>query len=222
MTGRCNAITFSVGLQRIFPGKLLDPDGPCQARAAGIVLGRLHRALAEYPRSDAIARTTSITSMSSGWPPDDIDEPTLASAISAADHLAAGVAADGVATQLINTDFRAANILWHDERISAVLDLEETRPGRRVEDVAWSAVHLGTGYHHWRPISSAARAEFLAGYGQEVVLGKVERGWLRLLILRGSIQSAARALGSPNEQPWLASVRSMLPGEGARGADPVT
>lgn len=67
-------------------------------------------------------------------------------------------------TQLVGNDFRSANILWAGGRISAVLDLEEARYERRVDDLAKAAVLLGTRYHDWAPTPSDARDAFVAAY----------------------------------------------------------
>lgn len=66
--------------------------------------------------------------------------------------------------QLVGNDFRSANILWASGRISAVLDLEEARYERRVDDLAKAAVLLGTRYHDWAPTPPDVRDAFVAAY----------------------------------------------------------
>lgn len=118
---------FSLALQHLVPGELLDIADAAQVQAAGEMLARLHTELAAYP--DTIP----------GAPPQP-------------------------GTQLVGNDFRSANILWADGRISAVLDLEEARYARRVDDLARAAVLLGTRYHHWTPTPPAVREAFVAAY----------------------------------------------------------
>lgn len=119
---------FSLALQNVVPGELLDVADAAQVRAAGTMLARLHTELAAYP--DVVPTA----------------EPPRPG------------------TQLVGYDFRSANILWADGRISAVLDLEEARYERRVDDVAKAAVYLGTRYHNWQPTPPDARDTFVAAY----------------------------------------------------------
>jgi homoserine kinase type II len=85
-------------------------------------------------------------------------------------------------TQAVHNDYRAANILWNDGKICAVLDFEDLRWGYRVNDLAWAAVHLGTRYHNWGPVSTAVHDAFLAGYQASHSLTDVEAAWLPLLM----------------------------------------
>lgn len=80
--------------------------------------------------------------------------------------------------QLVGNDFRSANILWARGRIAAVLDLEETRYRRRVDDLAQAAVLLGTRYHDWRPTPADVRGAFVAAYESVLPLGKDDAGAL--------------------------------------------
>ncbi|MER7560268.1 phosphotransferase [Nocardioides sp. NPDC126508] len=81
-------------------------------------------------------------------------------------------------TQLVGNDFRAANILWAEGRITAVLDLEEATYRRRVDDLAQAAVLLGTRYHDWRPAPAEVRGAFVAAYASVLPLGEDEAGAL--------------------------------------------
>jgi len=119
---------FSLALQNVVPGELLDIADAAQVQAAGEMLAILHTELAAYP--DVV-------------PTDE---------------------AHRSGTQLVSDDFRSANILWADGRISAVLDLEEVRYARRVDDLAKAAVLLGTRYHDWAPTPPDARDAFVAAY----------------------------------------------------------
>ncbi|MFI5627641.1 phosphotransferase [Nocardioides sp. NPDC051685] len=80
--------------------------------------------------------------------------------------------------QLVGNDFRAANILWAEGRIAAVLDLEEATYRRRVDDLAQAAVLLGTRYHDWRPTSAEVRGAFVAAYASVLPLDEDEAGAL--------------------------------------------
>jgi homoserine kinase type II len=119
---------FSLGLQHVVPGDLLDVADAAQVQAAGEMLATLHTELEAYP--DAVPTGEPLRSD----------------------------------TQLVGNDFRSANILWANGRISAVLDLEEARYERRVDDLAKAAAFLGTRYHDWVPTPPDARDAFVAAY----------------------------------------------------------
>lgn len=75
---------------------------------------------------------------------------------------------------MVGNDFRSANVLWADGRIAAVLDLEETKYRRRLDDLAQAAVLLGTRYHDWSPTPVEVRGAFVAAYESVLPLGKDE------------------------------------------------
>lgn len=104
---------FSLGLQNVVDGDLLDISDPAQVQAAGEMLATMHVVMADYPEA-----------IPTGEP-------------------------RAPRTQLVGNDFRSANILWADGRIAAVLDLEEAKYRRRIDDLAQAAVLLGTRYHDW-------------------------------------------------------------------------
>jgi homoserine kinase type II len=85
-------------------------------------------------------------------------------------------------TQLVGNDFRSANVLWANGRISAVLDLEDARYERRVDDVAKATVYLGTRYHDWAPTPPDARDAFVAAYQRAHPLPAEELDEVRALI----------------------------------------
>ncbi|MFC8798965.1 phosphotransferase enzyme family protein [Promicromonospora sp. NPDC057138] len=144
---------FSLALQNVVPGDLLDVADAAQVRAAGEMLSTLHAELAAYP--DVVPTRKPRRS----------------------------------GTQLVGNDFRSANILWVGGRISAVLDLEEARYARRVDDLGKAAVLLGTRYHNWAPTPPNARDAFVAAYQAvhpltaeeldevQVVIAKHLAGW---------------------------------------------
>jgi homoserine kinase type II len=137
---------FSLSLQNVMPGELLDVADAAQARAAGEMLATLHAELAAYP-----------------------------GVVPTAQHPRSG-------TQLVGNDFRSANVLWANGRISAVLDLEDARYERRVDDVAKATVYLGTRYHDWAPTPPDARDAFVAAYQRAHPLPAEELDEVRALI----------------------------------------
>ncbi|MEU0316674.1 phosphotransferase [Nocardioides sp. NPDC006273] len=129
---------FSIGLQNVVYGDLLDIADAVQVQAAGEMLATMHAAMADYP--DAI-------------PTEEPKAPR---------------------TQLVGNDFRSANILWADGRIAAVLDLEEARYRRRVDDLAQAAVLLGTRYRCWSPTPADVRGAFVAAYESVLPLSQAD------------------------------------------------
>jgi homoserine kinase type II len=100
-------------------------------------------------------------------------------------------------TQLVHNDYRAANLLWHEGTLRAVLDFEELRPGHRVNDLAWAAVHLGTRFHNWGPVAPTVHATFGAGYASILPLSAAEQQWLPLLMRWHGLTLAAAASVRP-------------------------
>jgi homoserine kinase type II len=76
--------------------------------------------------------------------------------------------------QLVHNDFRSANILRDQTRITAVLDFEEVTYRTRVADLAQAAVLLGTRYHNWAPTSRPVREAFVSAYREQFPLTSVE------------------------------------------------
>jgi homoserine kinase type II len=143
-------------VQPVLPGDLLDPSNLLQAAAAGVTLARLHHALAHYPGTrDFAPLCLPVTSWNK--------------------HCG---------RQLVHHDFRAANILWNQDGITAVLDLEEICWGRRVDDLAWAAVHLGTRYRHWSPVAPTVHTAFLNAYDTHLPLTAAEQVDLPVLLAR--------------------------------------
>lgn len=174
----------SLALQHELPGQILDVDDPVQVRAAGAVLGRLHRALAQEPVGGELAPSGAVPRLSERmrtWldgdrahlPPPAIE--TLRAALP--DH------DDDRPTQLLHGDFRSTNILWSEGRVSAVLDFDEARVDDRLDELARSAVLLGTRFTQWEPVTAAIREEFLRGYVSTNPLTDAETRWWRILVL---------------------------------------
>ncbi|HEX3815742.1 MAG TPA: phosphotransferase [Mycobacteriales bacterium] len=187
---------LSLGVQRVVRGELLDPADHRQAHVAGATLARLHQALAEYPRvaelDSGTARSTPMSDFDEylrSAPADD-DPPPVAAAIRTLLDRADGLDELGAERQLVHGDFRASNILWDNDGVSAVLDFEEMGRRHRVEDLAQASVLLGTRYHNWAPISAEIRSAFLAGYQELQPLTQHEWDWFPLMMLRHGIGMA--------------------------------
>ncbi|MFC7375923.1 MULTISPECIES: phosphotransferase enzyme family protein [unclassified Brachybacterium] len=175
----------SLALQRKVPGQILDVDDPAQVYASGAVLGRLHHALAQAPDAGGVlASPEGVPSLSErieAWlhgdrahlPPQAIR--TLRDALP--DR------GDDRPAQLLHGDFRSTNVLWSDGRISAVLDFDEARVDDRLDELARSAVLLGTKFTEWEPVTPDVRGEFLRGYESTNSLTDSELRWWRALVL---------------------------------------
>jgi homoserine kinase type II len=85
---------------------------------------------------------------------------------------------DGLPTrheQLVQNDFRSANILHDGTRITAVLDFEEATYNTRVADLAKATVLLGTRYRDWGPTTQLVREAFVAAYHDQAPLSGAEQ-----------------------------------------------
>ena len=173
-----------LALQHELPGQILDVNDPVQVRTAGAVLGQLHRALAQEPVGGELAPSGAVPRLSERmrtWldgdrahlPPPAIE--TLRDALP--DH------DDARPVQLLHGDFRSTNILWSEGRVSAVLDFDEARVDDRLDELARSAVLLGTRFTQWEPVTAATREEFLRGYVSTNPLTDAETRWWRILVL---------------------------------------
>lgn len=194
---------FSLGLQRVIPGDLLDVSDPTQVRAAGAMLARLHATLATYPR--AVPGTPHqehmLAETMDGW---------LRAQPAHVPDRARRALADGLdlvrehplPVQLLHGDVRASNILWHDGQISALLDFEEARIAPRIDELARSSVLLGTRFHDWAPVSTQVRTDFVAGYESVRALRPAERNWWDVLVLWYSLAMIPRG---QDVHGWAAS-----------------
>lgn len=185
---------MSVGLQAVVDGGHLDAGDDDQVYDAGVVLARLHLALAEYPDADRIAAPTDRHEPASPEPlagriahwldsvPAERTSPALESLRAS---LAALRSTDmaSLAVQLVHNDFRSANVLWDGGRITAVLDFEEVGLDHPVADLAGAAVLLGTRFRNWGPVSARTREVFVAGYRSIRALSESEDAWLHALML---------------------------------------
>ena len=185
---------FSIGLQSVVEGSMLDADHPAQVRAAGAVLARLHLALAEYPDAGGLgpgghADSTPLRTRVEGW----LHSPAADYAAPGAESLRRRLASlpSGATLpppQLVHLDIRSANLLCDGDRISAILDFEEAGIDHPVDDLAKAAVLLGTRFRHWGPVPSETHAAFVAGYQGVRVLSAPEAAWLKPLMLFRTLQ----------------------------------
>lgn len=179
---------LSLSLQRVIPGELLDPTQLVQAESAGVMLAQLHQALAAYPYAAALATPVPVPSLPTQieqWVQQKkatLTDPTLTANVTRLLAQVSQLATSPLATQLSHGDYRAANVLWQDKQIVAVLDFEEVHWGYRVNDLAWSTVHLGTRYHDWGPIALAVQQTFLHSYRAAHPLHAAEEAWLPALL----------------------------------------
>ena len=90
--------------------------------------------------------------------------------------------------QLVHLDFRSANVLSEEARITAILDFEEAGVDSPVHDLAKAAVLLGTRFRHWGPVSSQTHDTLVAGYQTIRALAPAEAAWLKPLILWRTLQ----------------------------------
>ena len=202
----------SLCLQRRIDGGLLDITQPDQVREAGVVLGQLHDALAEYPgQIPGIAVTTaSLSSQITDWL-DSAPDHVPTAALDGLRRLIPEAVPDNLPTQLVHGDYRSANILVDVTGIVAVIDFEEARVDHRVVELARSAVLLGTRFHDWGPVPDDVHAGLLEGYESHRQLTPAEASWWRPLLLWYSLMMAPVA-GDP--AGWIESALDQLLGGG--------
>lgn len=175
----------SLGVQHQIDGDLLDTTDAGQVRAAGAVLARLHGAMARYPDVHPFLErgdTTSLTARVTGWL-DSNPERVPGQAMNALRSLVAAAPPDGLPTQLVHGDFRSANVLYARTDVAAVIDFEDARFDHRIDELARSAVLLGTRFRDWGPVSPQVRAGLLAGYQSQHCLTPCEIRWWDILVL---------------------------------------
>lgn len=176
----------SMCLQRVIRGDLLDVANPDQVRAAGAILGRLHHTLAWYPATDQIVspegRPKPLVARITDWLSSaGVHVPEAGR--HALRRLVADAPDDLLQTQLLHGDFRSSNVLCLGAEVAAVIDFEEARIDHCIDEVARSAVMLGTRFRDWGPVSAEVRATFLSGYQSERRLTPAEERWWNILVL---------------------------------------
>ena len=202
---------LSLGVQRLIAGSLLEPTQPVQAQAAGATLATLHLALAAYPHAADLMPATPLPSLATTvheWLIQQRTrqtEPDVLASLSTIEQGATKLASIELPAQLIHRDYRAANILWHNGRIAAVLDFEEVRWGYRVYELAWATIHLGTRFHNWGPVAPEVHKTFCESYAARHPLTADEAAWLPLLLTMHSIN----LVGSAKGPQYAASIQSV-------------
>ena len=200
----------SMGLQRVIQGDLLDVDAAEQVQAAGAILARLHDALAAYPDADQVVpperRPKTLAARVTDWL-DSASEHVPEAACGALRGLVAGTPADRSATQLVHGDFRSSNVLCTGPTIAAVIDFESARLDHCIDEIARSAVLLGTRFRDWGPVSAEVRKMFLSGYESVRRLTPYEASWWDVLVLWYTL-----AFVPPGDDPagWARSALSQL------------
>lgn len=184
---------FSVGLQSVVEGSTLHAEDLAQVHAAGAVLARLHLAMAEYPGAGRLGpggqgESAPLRTRVDGWES------------AAGDHVAPLAASlrrclgslppDSTLppAQLVHLDFRSANVLCEGDQVVAVLDFEEAGVDYAVNDLAKSAVLLGTRFRQWGPVPSEGHEALVAGYQEVRELSFAEAAWLQPLLLWQTLQ----------------------------------
>ncbi|PZR55058.1 aminoglycoside phosphotransferase [Xylanimonas oleitrophica] len=176
----------SMGLQQEIVGEHLDVDNAEQVHAAGAALARLHRALESYPEAGDLATWLSkpepLTARIDQWLK-TAGEHVPPEACAALRKIAADAPRVPARHQLVHGDIRSANILCDGPVITAFIDFDEVRLDFRIDEIARSAVLLGTQFHDWGPVTAEVRTAFLAGYQSVQPLGPEERQWWNVLVL---------------------------------------
>jgi homoserine kinase type II len=180
---------FSMGLQSVVEGSMLDADNLAQVHAVGAELARLHLALAEYPDAAPLgpggqADPTPLRTRVEGWLHSTAGDRVASLAESLRRRLAC-LPSDTTLPppQLVHLDIRSANLLCNGDRVSAILDFEETGIDHPIDDLAKAVVLLGTRFRHWGPVPPETHATLVAGYRAVRELSSPEAAWLRPLIL---------------------------------------
>jgi len=121
--------------------------------------------------------------------------------------LVADAPADRPTTQLVHGDFRSSNVLCTGHTIAAVIDFESARLDHCIDEIARSAVMLGTRFRDWGPVSAEVRKMFMSGYQSVRRLTPYEASWWDVLVLWYTL-----AFVSPGDDPtgWAASALSQL------------
>jgi homoserine kinase type II len=174
----------TVGVQPILPGELLDASDPDQVRAAGSTLAALHTELAAWPEAALIRDVQPVAGGDQLWVYRD-GHVVPAELKARLEQRIADL--PQLPRQPVHSDFRGANVLYSDGRITGVLDFEEARIDAAVVDLAHALCLLGTWYHDWRPITPEAQTLFLASYAEHRPLSPAEQAWLTPLVAWGML-----------------------------------
>ena len=196
--------SYSVSLQQMVDGEHLDATNLSQAKQAGAALARLHQTWAQYPALPDFAPAVSSTDLLRAdvlQTCDDLamwldtladDHTALLETLNRIKHRWATSDLQALPQGLCHHDFRAANLLFKDDELRAVLDFEDVRWGFWVRDLAWATVHLGTLFRDWGLVAPATEAAFVVGYTTHRSLIEAEHTILPTLLALDTI-SLARA-----------------------------
>lgn len=188
---------FSMGVQRVRRGDLLDVGDLEQVTAAGRGLAELHLALEAYRPGPHLRMTTP------RHPSERITE-WLAGADEHVPQLGRDVLAERLSTtppaplptQLVHGDVRSANIMCAGGEVTAFLDLEDARVDHPVVELARASVMLGTRFREWAPVTADVRTALRRGYESRRPLTEAEADWWDTLVLWPSL-----ALIPPGDDP---------------------
>lgn len=210
------ADSYSVALHTWVAGTLLEAANHDQVHAAGTALAQLHSTLPKYPALTEIAPLqeppslltlcTNLITWLDGLP---ADHTYLIDQLSQIGQQWNQRTTASLPQGLTHNDYRAANLICQGSILQAVLDFEEMGWNCWVRDLAWAAVHLGTHFRDWGPISLSARTAFLAAYCAYRPLTSGEAAILPALLTLDSIALARAAHTSQLQTASLAAAYAM-------------
>lgn len=190
----------SVGVQPVLTGALLDATDLDQVRAAGTTLAALQLDLAEWPDAARLEHVGPVAGDRGRlWALPDGQAESLPRQLLGRLQSRIAELPELPPRQPTHTDFRGANLLFQDGRISGILDFEEARLDAAVVDLSHAVCLLGTWYRDWQPISAEAQSLLIDSYTARRPLSDDEQAWLAPLV-------GWRMLG----QGWLDDARRWL------------
>jgi homoserine kinase type II len=202
----------SMGLQRQIAGELLDVSNETHVRAAGAALAQLHVSPVDCPFVEELSppatEVRQLDTRISVWLDSERSKNAPESATRELRRRAASRSAEPLEAQLVHGDVRSANVLIAHERVSAILDFEESRSDFTIVELAHAAVLLGTRYRDWGPVSAEVHGWLLAEYQTVRPLLDVELQWWDTLVLWFSLMFIP-----DGEDPtgWQAAAMELLP-----------
>lgn len=189
---RPGSAPLSMTVQPTMPGQHLGTHDAAAVHAAGACLANLHHGMTGHRDTETIssARTPGLDvhERIRTWL-DVEDARTVPAASERLRSQLAALEAIDTEPQLTHNDYRAANILTTDSRITAVLDFDEIAWNYRVYDVAHTCVYLTTLFTDWRPTPQRTRQTFLDGYQSVQPLTRAEQDWLEVLVLWSAMRA---------------------------------
>ncbi|MFC8933113.1 phosphotransferase enzyme family protein [Rhodococcus sp. NPDC057135] len=182
LEGPSCAVSFAVLPE--LAGDWLDVQDHAAVRAAGACLAEIHRTLGATHVDGSVfsSRSTGLKERIGGWL-ENFDRGFAPEATRRLTNLLARASELDDRTQLVHNDFRAANILTRDSKITGVLDFDDVIIDHRVSDLAKACVYLGTLFTDWRPTPVAVRQSLRAGYESVRPLSRSESEWFEILEL---------------------------------------